>query len=95
MGIVIRATGTEDEPQTVAEGCRHPFWVCTRLDPEHGKRDGYEDHGPNLEASGLPWFYFYPSPDSLPPQVQEKYITESEAVWGKEHWQAQETEQSG
>ena len=84
MGRLIHSQ--TPEPQTVAEGCRNPFLVCRRLDPEHGQRDGYEDDRPNLEQAGLPWFYFYPSPDSLVPEVREKYVRESEAVWGKEHW---------
>lgn len=88
MGTLICPSSAE--PQTVAEGCHHPFWLCTRLDPEHGKKDGYEDHGPNLEEAGLPWFYFYPSPDRLVPEVREKYILESEAMWGKEHWKVKE-----
>jgi hypothetical protein len=84
MGRVIHSQAAE--PQSVAEGCCNPFRVCRRLDPEHGQQDSYEDHGPNLREARLPWFYFYSSPDSLIPEVREKYITESDAVWGKEHW---------
>jgi hypothetical protein len=60
--------------------------MCRRLNYELGDKDWYEDHGPNLRAAGLPWFYYYPSPELLTPQLREKYIGESELVWGKEHW---------
>lgn len=73
-------------PVTVADGCRCPFGLCTRLDPERGGHDWYEAHEPNLRDAGLPWFYFYPSPEHLTPKMRQRYITESEALWGQEHW---------
>lgn len=84
MAKVVRASSPE--PASVAEGCRCPFGLCTRLDPEHGDRDWYEDHGPNLREAGLPWFYFYPSPEKLVQNMRQDYITEAEALWGKGHW---------
>ena len=74
------------EPVSVEEGCGCPFGLCTRLDPERGNKDWYSSHDPNLRAAGLPWFYFYPSPANLVPQVQEEYVRESEALWGEGHW---------
>ena len=92
MGRVISAHSPE--PQTVAEGCCHPFWRCTRLDTERGQQDGYEDHRPNLEDAGLPWFYFYPSSDRLVPELRERYIKEPEVLWGKEHWKSEDGERT-
>ena len=65
--------------------CACPFGICTRYNPDVGKRDWYEDHGPHLREAGLPWFYFYPSPDSLVPELRQRYIEESEALWGTNH----------
>ena len=81
----VRLYATEGE-------CMCEFGTCTRLDPEHGDRDWYEPDEPDLQEAGLPWFYFIASPNSLAPQLKEKYTAESEAVWGKEHWHALETE---
>ncbi len=74
------------QPASVAQGCRCPFGLCTRLDREQGDRDWYESHDPNLREAGLPWFYFYPSPAILVPGVHEEYIRQSEALWGEGHW---------
>lgn len=90
MGIVVSAKTSE--PRSLAEGCRTPLGGCARLEPGSRYPDSYEGHGPNLERAGLPWFYFYPSPDKLTPQVRERYIAESEALWGKEHWKSKDTE---
>ena len=84
LGRMVRSG--DEEPATVREGCGNPFGVCIRLDAERGDSDWYSNHGPNLEKAGLPWFYFYPSPDGLTANSRQKYIEESEALWGKEHW---------
>ena len=65
-------------------GCSCPFGVCTRLDPVAGDRDWYEPCEPLLEQDGLPWFYFIPSADWLPPQRRKRYLRESRALWGDE-----------
>ncbi len=86
MGKVI--TAKHPEPPTVAQGCRSPFGVCTRLDPVNGDHDWYEPHEPNLREAGLPWFYFIVSPDGLTPTSKARYIVESEAMWRQERWKA-------
>jgi hypothetical protein len=63
MGDLIR--DGDEEQGTIRDGCRNPFGVCTRLNPERGDADWYESHGPNLETAGRPWFTFIPSPDQL------------------------------
>jgi hypothetical protein len=68
-------------------GCGCSFGRCTRLEPVNGDHDWYEPAEPILEQDGLPWFYFIPSPDKLA-ELREKYIVESEALWGKEHWKS-------
>lgn len=85
MGKVI--TSRTPDPLDVAEGCRCPFGPCTRLDPEKGEHDYFENHGPNLHEAGLPWFYFYPSPLSVVSDRRKQYIAESEALWGEKHWE--------
>ena len=72
--------------------CLCEFGTCTRLDPEHGDHDWYEPDEPDLEEAGLPWFYYIGSPNSLVPQLKEKYMLESEALWGREHWRVQDKE---
>ncbi len=67
--------------------CLCDFGVCTRLNPAQGDRDWYEPDEPDLEEAGLPWFFFINTPASLVRSLSEKYIAESEALWGKEHWQ--------
>ena len=77
-------------PQSVAEGCGlsdSSFGPCTRQDPVRGQHDYYETHDPNLEKAGLPWFYFISSPLKIVKAFRKKYISESEALWGKEHWE--------
>ena len=66
--------------------CEHG--ICIRKDIEKGAHDCYESDEPDLELAGLPWFYFYSSPDNLTERngIREKYIVESEALWGKDHW---------
>ncbi len=76
------------EPVSVAQGCRCPCGLCTRLDAEQGDHDWYEPHEPNLRQAGLPWFYFIPTPAKLVPDLRTSYIEESEALWGEEHWQS-------
>lgn len=66
------------------------FGLCTRLDPVGGDRDWYEPDEPDLEEAGLPWFYFA-SPRSLAPGLSERYIDESETLWGNEHWVTEAT----
>ena len=62
-------------------GCSCTFGVCTRLDPLAGDRDWYEPCEPALERDGLPWFYFIPSIDQLVPELHERYLRESQALW--------------
>ena len=88
MGKLIQQDSIE--PPTIAGGCADPFGVCTRLDPVNGNYDGYEAHEPNLREAHLPWFYFYPKPEMLVATMREPYITESEALWGKDHWKQKE-----
>jgi hypothetical protein len=85
MDELIHAT--VPEPGTVAAGCRCPFGVCIRCDVEEGDRDWYEPHEPNLEHAALPWFYFVPTPEKLVPGIRARYIQDSEALWGKRHWE--------
>lgn len=63
-------------------GCGCRFGVCTRLDPVAGDHDWYEPFEPALERDGLPWFYFIPSTDKLAPKFHERYLRESQALWG-------------
>jgi hypothetical protein len=80
---------TLEERLYTREGeCRCQFGICTRNDLEKGTRDYYENDKLELALAGLPWFYFYASPNSVTERhgIREKYIVESEALWGKEHW---------
>jgi hypothetical protein len=86
LGIPLSAK--TPKPASVEEGCGCPApIICTRLDAARSGRDYYEDHGPNLERAGLPWFYFYPTPLKLAKRVRQEYIAESEALWGERHWE--------
>ena len=78
---------TAEERLYATEGkCLCEFGLCTRLDAERGDRDWYESDGPDLAEAGLPWFYFYASPASITERngMREKYINDSEALWGRE-----------
>ena len=83
-----RGRSLEERLYTREGECRCEHGICTRNDIEKGTRDYYESDGPDLELAGLPWFYFYSSPSSLTERggIREKYIVESEVLWGKEHW---------
>lgn len=65
-------------------GCSCSFGLCTRLDPIAGDRDWYEPCEPELERDGLPWFYFTPSPEKLAPEFRERYLRDSQSLWGGE-----------
>lgn len=86
-----RGRSLEERLYATEGECLCEFGVCTRLSAEEGDRDWYETDGPDLEAAGLPWFYFIASTDSLVPTFKEQYIAASEALWGKGHWKAQQT----
>ena len=65
-------------------GCSCSFGLCSRLDPVHSTKDWYEPCEPFLERDDLPWFYFTPSGYKLSPEKHEKYLLESQALWGNE-----------
>ena len=67
-------------------GCGCTFGKCIRADKKNGDRDWYEPCEPALKKDGLPWFYFIPNPDSLVEESKQRYIQESELLWGKNHW---------
>ncbi|MBZ9750601.1 hypothetical protein K7W42_06975 [Deinococcus sp. HMF7604] len=69
-----------------AATCDCPVGLCRRWSPE-GKTDWYEPCEPLLERAGLPWFYFIPSPSKLVEELRGAYILESEALWGRRHWE--------
>ncbi len=58
---------------------------CIRLNSD-AHSDSYELDEPTLKQNSLPWFYFIPSPELIVEELKEKYIQESEKLWGKEHW---------
>ena len=72
---------------TVGE-CLCEFGVCTRNDVEKGENDYYEPDEPDLELAELPWFYFISSPMNITERngLRDRYLLESEPLWGKEHW---------
>lgn len=73
--------------QLISEGqCGCSWGICLRLNPLASERDLYEPHEPFLEYDGLPWFYFIPHPSTLRGESRQKYILESEKLWGKKHW---------
>jgi|SoiMetStandDraft_5_1073268.scaffolds.fasta_scaffold622729_2 hypothetical protein len=65
-----------------AGGCAHKFDICTRLDREGGDKDCYEPEEHELEAKGLPWFYFIHSVEHLVEEIRNIYLKESVAWWG-------------
>ncbi len=69
-----------------AAHCGCSFGICRRSAPGRGGRDRYEPDEPELERAGLPWFYFLPSPDKIVDELRDRYIAESEALWGEKHW---------
>lgn len=77
----IRRDGWVDFPKG---GCSCSFGLCTRLDPIAGDHDWYEPCEPALDRDGLPWFYFIPSADKVGAEFRERYLRESEELWGKE-----------
>ena len=85
-----RGRSVEERLYTTEGKCWCDFGICIRLNPEEGDRDWYSTDNPDLEEAGLPWFYFIPSPDSLVPHARDKYIADSEALWGREHWKVSE-----
>lgn len=64
-------------------GCGCSFGSCTRLDPIAGDHDWYEACEPALERDNLPWFYFIPSIDKLASEFHERYLKESQKLWGE------------
>jgi hypothetical protein len=62
--------------------CGCSFGVCIRLDPINGNNDWYEPNEVKLEKAGLPWFYFIPGPENLVDEERDKYVQESERLWG-------------
>jgi hypothetical protein len=68
------------------------FGHCSRTGEENNIGDFYEPNEPALAKDGLPWFYFIPSTKSLVPELHAEYISESEALWGKEHWRNDQME---
>jgi hypothetical protein len=74
--------------------CGCSFGVCSRLDPINGSNDWYEPNEMKLEKAGLPWFYFIPGPENLVDEERDKYVQESERLWGIKHWE-QVTETDG
>ena len=62
-------------------GCSCTLGLCKRFDPVNGSQDFYEPCEPRLEEDGLPWFYFC-TLDSLSDRFHEKFIRESEQLWG-------------
>ncbi len=76
---IARRDGWVDFPQG---GCGCGVGLCTRLDPVDGDSDWYEPCELALERDGLPWFYFIPSVEKLAPEFHERYLGESQALWG-------------
>lgn len=72
----------DDSTEFPDGGCRCQFGVCTRLDTVAGDHDWYEPNEPALKRDGLPWFYFIPSTDKLVQECHERYLRESQALWG-------------
>ncbi len=75
-------TWRDDRVEFPHGGCSCSFGLCTRLDPVAGDRDWYEPFERALEQDGLPWFYFTPSIETLIPELHERYLRESQAMWG-------------
>src|SRR5262245_52812435 len=67
--------------------CGCSFGICRRLDPINGNKDWYEPNEVKLEEAGLPWFYFISGPEKLVAELRDKYIRESELLWGIKHWE--------
>lgn len=67
-------------------GCGYAFGRCARLDGLSAVGDAYEPNEAALAANRLPWFFFIARPQSLVPELREKYVRESEALWGARHW---------
>ena len=59
---------------------------CVRNEVTPGKVDAVICHSAILARIGLPWFYFFPRPESVIEELRELYIEESEELWGKRHW---------
>lgn len=62
-------------------GCSCTFGLCKRLDSVNGSQDFYEPCEPRLEEDSLPWFYFC-TLDCISDRFHEKFIRESEQLWG-------------
>ena len=75
--------GSLDSTEFVNHQCCS-FSKCIRTTKKSDDEDCYEPNEPLLFKNGLPWFYFIPNPKTV--IDKEKYILESEAFWGKEHW---------
>ena len=64
----------------------NPFGNCLRQFPSPTNRDWYEPNEHSLKQEGLPWFYFISLPDQVVEKLREKYVSESEKLWGIKHW---------
>ena len=73
--------------EVTEDRCGCSFGTCLRLEPAAENRDWYEPHEPNLEAAGLPWFFFIPDPYKLSGKARKRYIQQSEQLWGRRHWE--------
>ncbi|EGO64681.1 hypothetical protein [Acetonema longum] len=53
--------------------CSCSFGICLRNPLRQGERDRYEPHEPNLDAAGLPHFYFISNPARLNQRKKKLY----------------------
>ncbi len=67
--------------------CGCSFGICTRDNSQNGDHDWYEPCEPILAQDNLPWFFFIPSPANLVNSEKQKYINESQLLWGNKYWE--------